>query len=448
MFAIVFLRKKLLQSRIRYHFFFICFSFFLYLDFSKQLYAGEKKNEKKSEIKGGYRSFLKKKWIENKACYQSIHQKIQPFAIYFPQFHEVPENNINFYEHYTDMMNLKDLIALRKEGKIENTNHILTPLKGWVDYYDLIQDKDKIDDQILTAKAYGIAGFAIYHYWFCKNDFFPQKNKVMPDVVDKIFSRQYTNFNFFFIWPTGDWCPALTNQEIDNPFFVEKHFYDLLPYFKHKNYYKINNRPVFIVLGRLNQETIQLLNQLSIESGFSGIYIGFHLNLTDNPSSLSKGCTPNAYSIIAPSWKESHLFGFAYPEGNRYIIDYEKYLGNIEEKTIQHISPDVDVIFNLFPNFDNTVRNLHGRKQILSGLQINNYSCVNATLSNFDLYMKKILGLYDKRKNNGKLFIINAWNEWGENMSIEPSNELEFNYLECIQENLKTYFHNDGISKS
>jgi hypothetical protein len=64
-------------------------------------------------------------------------------------------------------------------------------------------------------------------------------------------------------------------------------------------------------------------------------------------------------------------------------------------------------------------------------------------LDNFEKYFIKILDLAKIYKNNSKILLINSWNEWGENMAIEPSNELKYGYLEIIYNNLKEFISND-----
>jgi hypothetical protein len=71
-----------------------------------------------------------------------------------------------------------------------------------------------------------------------------------------------------------------------------------------------------------------------------------------------------------------------------------------------------------------------------------NYSYNNCSLENFDKYLKKLLKLTKKYKNDSKIFLINSWNEWGENMAIEPSNEFKYAYLEIIYNNLKEFINN------
>lgn len=43
------------------------------------------------------------------------HEKIEPYAIYFPQFHAIPENDVNFYPGFTDMVNLVQVRFLRSK---------------------------------------------------------------------------------------------------------------------------------------------------------------------------------------------------------------------------------------------------------------------------------------------------------------------------------------------
>jgi hypothetical protein len=58
---------------------------------------------------------------ENKELYKKIHEQIHPFAIYFPQFHPVPENDMMFYKNYTDMTNL---MKYKKNNHNLETPHI------------------------------------------------------------------------------------------------------------------------------------------------------------------------------------------------------------------------------------------------------------------------------------------------------------------------------------
>jgi hypothetical protein len=64
--------------------------------------------------------------------------------------------------------------------------------------------------------------------------------------------------------------------------------------------------------------------------------------------------------------------------------------------------------------------------------------CVNNTEIDKILFIKKIIEKYNKNKKNSveNILLINSWNEWGEKMAIEPSEEYGYYYLNLIKENL------------
>ena len=65
----------------------------------------------------------------------------------------------------------------------------------------------------------------------------------------------------------------------------------------------------------------------------------------------------------------------------------------------------------------------------------------NVTSLNQDNYIKKVFNKYKKKNRDelNKILLINAWNEWGENMVIEPGNLNSYKYLNLIKSNLLTF---------
>jgi hypothetical protein len=92
----------------------------------------------------------------------------------------------------------------------------------------------------------------------------------------------------------------------------------------------------------------------------------------------------------------------------------------------------------LFFNFNNSARLSYPNKLNLVT------KFVNTTIYNQDEYIKKIFNKY-KNKNRSeldKILLINAWNEWGENMVIEPGQLNNYKYLNLIKSNLLTFIAN------
>jgi hypothetical protein len=318
-------------------------------------------------------------------------------------------------------------------------NQILTPNSILYDYYDLYIGNQIINKQIDIATKFGLQGFAIYHYWFDTNKISPSNNNIMEKVTEKFLGVSNEEFNFFLIWANENWSSDLSNDYSINMTNWQKHFDNLLKYFKDKNYYKINNKPVFFILHyhlwekNILEKMIGFFDKKSQEYGFDGLYIsviiGFDLPIYN---------FINSYYVNLPAWKNATIFGSTSHENDSTIIDYNAYLQFKELEFIKKINPHDDIIFNVFPSFNNYVRNYF--KKTTNFKSIKNFKTTNNTIENFKILLQNNFDNFKKYKNDSKIFLINAWNEWGENMSIEPSNEHEFEYLNVIQELLINNF--------
>jgi hypothetical protein len=367
--------------------------------------------------------FYKK--LYNYNFYEKIHKKIKPYAIYFPQLHEVEENNIYYYKNFTDMTNLE---KLKTENILElDMRQILTPLWGYYsqDNYDII------NTQIKTAQKYGIYGFAIYHYWFSDNELFENKSKVMYKVIEKIFSQEYNDFEFYFIWANEDWHTwngLISNNQNKKSLYnnYEKYRYEyteyfeyLLQFFKHKNYTKIDNKPVFMIHHphKIPNDIIDCFyNNLDTylkKHNFNGLYM--YINNLQNKESKYKSyhmhC--NYMNNIKPFYKNNLC----------NIYDYETYINEKLDET-------KNGILTVFTGFNNSARLYKNENKVSKTIFINN------NLDNF----KKFLEIQFK-KHNENIFMINAWNEWGENMVLEPSIEYNYNYLEIFRNTLCKFYN-------
>ena len=367
----------------------------------------------------------------NKNLISKIHKKIKPFAIYFPQFHEIKENNYNFYVGYTDMINL--------EKMYKNKEKILTPLKDILNFYDLAKNKQVIDTQIEIAKNYGFCGFGIYYYWFSDNSI-TNKNMIFEEVIDYFFLKKIDDFNVFFIYCNENWTDNVafsknTNSHVIKNYYtlenLKKNADNLINYFRNDNYYKIENKPVFCIHHpfEMTENEIDLLydilNKVTIENGFDGIY-------------LCLNCIKNKYEkynnyFHHANYKTTKTIFNTIIENNRFI-NYEKYVNEYLE--LEKNNDDDSVINTLFTNFDNSPRFYeHKNKNTIITKTINNDFNLFSTF--LDIQFKKYLST---KSEINKLFFVNAWNEWGEQMVMEPSNELGYKHLQIFYYKLIEYF--------
>ena len=104
-------------------------------------------------------------------------------------------------------------------------------------------------------------------------------------------------------------------------------------------------------------------------------------------------------------------------------LDYTKYVNDIdlEENQIQ----------TLFFNFDNRPRLFlpnHLEKATV---------CINNNKDSQQLFIKKVVQTYKNASSEiNQILLINAFNEWGEKMATEPSEELGYYYMNLLKDGL------------
>jgi glycosyltransferase involved in cell wall biosynthesis/GT2 family glycosyltransferase len=380
----------------------------------------------KSIFSVDYTENAHKKYKEKKDEYEQVFKVVEPYAIYFPQFHVLEENRRTFYEGYHDMVNLEEL---KKQD-----NSVEVPIKNYLGYYDLQKNREIIPRQITLAQASGFMGFAIYYYWFSENSI-TGNHMLMREVVDQFFQNRMDNFDVFFIYANESWTgnPAFNQHEnnavIGNIFSPEKiteNLNNLVGYFKHTNYKKINNKPVFFIHHpwEMSDEEITRFQTIGDgllkREGFDGI----ELVLSD----MQKQYPGYSNYSHHPDYKSSQAGSFlVYENGIRYI-DYQRYVDEYlvsRTKTVANVE-------SVFYNFNNTARLFfHKDRDILLTKTKNN------THDYFKKFLIQQLNKYVNRQGVSKIFLINSWNEWGEQMAIEPSTELGSTLLTVWEDAIK-----------
>ena len=353
---------------------------------------------------------------------------IKPYLIYFPQFHNIEENNKRFYQGFTDINNLNHLIYDKKYPNLETPLFKDLGIESLKDY-DLTNN-NIIKKQINIANDYKISGFAIYYYWFSNNEI-TNKNTIMENVINNFFSNQNNlqNLKIFFIWANENWSKNAafgeSNLKIENIYNSKnftKNIDNLINYFKHDNYLKIDNKPVFFIYHPFlmtNDEInlfYKILNKKCTLNNFSGVHLVLNSILKEYPDYTN--CYIN-FNYKNNTHKHYNR------DCNRNIIDYSIYiqdLNNSKNNNIQTIVYD----------FDNAARLSIPDKLDKSTI------CINNTEINKCFYTNKIIETYNNnsKKEIDKILLVNAFNEWGEKMTFEPSNEYGYYNLNLLKSQL------------
>ena len=347
--------------------------------------------------------------------------KPKTIALYLPQFHRVPENDEWWAEGYTEWVAVK-----AAEKLYEGHNQPRVPLNK--NYYNLLEH-DTMAWQAEIMKKYHVHGMCMYHYWF------ENGRKVLEKPVENLLKWTDISMPFCFCWANETWVRTWKklsgsntwtslyeskNDSNDNGILIkqgygrekdwEEHFQYLLPFFKDDRYIKMSGMPVFLILSPGNiiplWSMLHYFRMRAVDNGLPGIYV---IGMED-----SQMLGLDAAFIKQPVYEMSNFI----QKNNQYPIKHpydEMWEGILERK----IKSDKTYLCGVV-DFDDTPRKGKEYGYIVEG----------ASPEKFYGYFKK---LYQKSLLlNNEFVFINAWNEWGEGMYLEPDEKNGYGYLEAV----------------
>ena len=361
----------------------------------------------------------------NNVSVAEIGPAVKPIGIYFPHYHEMPENNALHGKGLTDW-------SLLKSSTIENLAKPLSVEQGGFGYYDLTSVEIRWK-QGEMAKAAGLHGFMYNHYWFVGKSGVNSTNHVMGKIPELMLEDGQPDIPFMFCWanePSTDRWSELRDEKIlllqnygeENEW--EKHFYYLLPFFRHRNYIMVDRMPAFVIndIVHIKQVLRPMLNlwfDLALENGLNGLYFVYPLNdllvLDKESESYAKMSFDAAFQYF-PTIKNVY----------RSVL-------NSSSWSDVPIKSDQRQFWGGFTTFDNSLRQeVDPSVYHISPAQFKD---------DFRKSLKQMLTripISDKGQMNiPNLFFINAWNKWNEQAVLEPSDKYGFSYLSAIKEHLE-----------
>lgn len=350
-------------------------------------------------------------------------------TMYLPQFHVTEENNKWWGEGFTEWVAVKHAIPL-----FEDHNQPRKPKDD--NYYNLL-DKHTMIWQADLMKKYGIYGQCFYHYWF------KDGKQVLEKPAENLLKWKDVQMPFCFSWANEPWVrswSAMTDSNVwaqkyepskgnvgDNGILLEQeygtecewreHFDYLLPFFKDERYIKIDGKPVFMFyrpnsISRL-REMVGCWNRWAAENGLLGIYfIGGNVS--------QKGCLDAVYFHATGSMFPAEYYRI---HNSVKTISYDKVW---EHMIAQGKMAQKGTYIGGMVDFDTTPRK--GKNGIV---------VVGCSSGKYEAYLKKVLKLNEDLGN--EITFINAWNEWGEGMYLEPDEGNGYAFLEATRRALGSY---------
>lgn len=350
-------------------------------------------------------------------------KRLKTLAMYLPQFHRIPENDKWWGEGYTDWVAVKEAKPL-----FEGHNQPRVPLNN--NYYDL-SDISVMHWQAKIAKAHGVDGFCIYHYWFGNG------KKLLEKPAERLLADKTIDIEFCFCWANETWARSWSKMYHTNPWAEKyeenaesgsivlvkqeygdkeewkKHFDYLLPFFKDKRYIKKDNKPVFAIylpddITMFTEMSDYFDKRCKVE-GFSGIYI-IGANATESKPGMDGAMYVHARTEFIDS--------SAYPR----IINGVR-VRNYEDVWKAMLSmPCVEGAQTFFGGFvdrdDTPRRGGCGRMKIGTSVEAFENNLYKLAIKNIHY--------------NSDYMFIDAWNEWGEGCYLEPDTKNGYGYLDAM----------------
>lgn len=345
---------------------------------------------------------------------------IKPIAIYLPQYHPIPENDKAWGDGFTEWTNVRKAKPLF-EGHYQP--HI--PHED-VGYYDL-RDPEVMVRQAAMAKAYGIYGFAFYHYWF-------NGKRLLETPLDNMLKSGTPDFPFLYIWANEHWSKRWDGS--DHEIIQEQHYSheDDLNHirflcenvFSHKRYITIDDKPVFHVyrteLFPDIKETARIWREEAKKFGFKDLYLVRVENFVAGINPLDIGF--DAAMEFAPDrGSVNPIYSTTIDNRVQAAQDYKSTVINTMCKTITPFS----YFRSVFPTWDNTPRR-SGSATLYK----------NVSIEYFKYYFINAIAYTESHQKDDSQFVfINAWNEWGEGCHIEPDIMNGYLYLSTIKDILE-----------
>ena len=374
----------------------------------------------------------------NNAC------QIKPIAMYFPQFHAIPENDKWWGDGFTDWENVRS-------GEPQFFGHYQPRVPSDQFYYDQ-SNKEVLRWQINLAKSHGLFGFCHYHYWFDGKQLLETPTNLMLEdrTLDFPFCLSWANETWSRRWDGRDSHVLIQQTHPPTKESWRRHYDYLVRAWKDPRAIKVNGKPVFVIYRPQNIDKIDAMlaywRSLAKTDGLPGLYFIFQKTYDLPNRSLLSGFdavfqfqpfeavySPNYNSA---SIRHSPLFRLirSLPERYQDVLrslrakfvneltfhDYDA----VWERIVEIRSDDELTTFpGAFIDWDNAAR-YKRRATVFRG----------ATPEKFRFWFSKLVKSMPDRQLPENFIFINAWNEWSEGAYLEPDERFGYQYLESISE--------------
>jgi len=328
-------------------------------------------------------------------------------AFYLPQFYPTPYNDEWWGVGFTEWRNV-----LR--ASILYEGHLQPRIPADLGYYDL-QHREIRNKQAKLALAYGIDGFAIWHYWF------PGQKWVNPLSVPLkgILDDKGWPGKLCLAWANESWQgkwhglaqgkTLLTQEYLD----VDRHFSVLEAAFRDTRYIRIDGQLLFLVKNPLDVPSEYLFALRDKAAPLGGLFIVGELDTRDGSKVTNLGL--DGYYVS----KMPGVSGFnQLPTKLDVTYTTEEKPDVFDYGSVKFVEDNHKRFFPCIScGFDNTPR-CNGDGVVLHGAIP-------------ELFQENIRDAKSLRRS---IVFYKSWNEWAEGNYLEPDQYFGKSFLEKVRD--------------
>lgn len=350
-------------------------------------------------------------------------------ALYLPQFHPIPENNEWWGEGFTEWTNTAKAKPLFR-------GHYQPHVPADLGFCDLRVPETR-EHQARLARSYGIEAFCYYHYWFAGR-------QVLERPLKEVVASGQPDFPFCICWANQTWSGiwhglsrrVLIEQTYPGPDDHIAHFNELLPAFRDERYFRINDKPVFIVYEPRHlpesRAVLDLWRDLAVKSSLKGLYLIAWFALDDwDVIEHGYDATVRVPPLTLRPWvshrQPIRWIGRKYLEwrGHPHFMSMNQIHDQFLNGYVPKAYPQFPCVMHAF---DNTPRS--GSRGVV---------VTDGTPRKFRQMLTDAINAVQPLPREERIVFLKSWNEWAEGNHLEPDLRNGHAYLQVLKEVLEPY---------
>jgi hypothetical protein len=342
-------------------------------------------------------------------------------AIYFPQFHDIPENNKFWGNGFTEWSLLKPEANTLKTSK--GVIPIYKPHQT-IGYYSL-DNSETLTRQIKQAEDNCVNGFIIYHYWFSDTQ------KVMYKPLER-FLDDTIRFPFCIAWANENWTRRWDG--LSSNLLIEQKYQDhslhidyLLKFMKMPNYIKNNAGEHIIYIYNISSipKYDEMIDTWRKAAGNEGIKIKIVAFENSNKENDLVTCVQKY--AFEPIYTASRYLDIT-TNGNENSYSIKDIIEKYKSKTYNS-----DKHLGMTVGWNNSVRRKNLPFWWMSDCTIESMKELLTLLIAKHVYKFKNMTHIRPIIGSENFININAWNEWNEQAILEPTQQDDTKILDMIK---------------